>query len=169
VALEHDPDRLRRTRIQGIVLGYRYESEVIIPDGTLPPAPIDPVSDYVPTARPGHRAPHVWLREKDSYGSIIDLFGNAFVALTDPTGSAALAAAVDAAGGSGAPLRHATIHPTDWLEVYGLRPGGVVLVRPDGHVAWRSVDRPFATARALAEALRVASGHAQAPPEGMES
>src|SRR6266542_1545465 len=116
--------------------------------------------------RPGHRAPHVWLREKDSYGSIIDLFGNAFVALTDPKGSTALAAAVDAAaaGGSETPLRHATINATDWLEVYGLRPGGVVLVRPDGHVAWRSVDPPVATARVLAEALRLASGHAQTPP-----
>jgi hypothetical protein len=26
----------------------------------------------------------------------------------------------------------------DWAELYGLDAGGAVLVRPDGHVAWRS-------------------------------
>jgi hypothetical protein len=39
----------------GVAMGYRYDaSPVVVPDGT-PPTPDDP-SEYVPTARPGHRA-----------------------------------------------------------------------------------------------------------------
>ncbi|HWM67840.1 MAG TPA: FAD-dependent monooxygenase [Steroidobacteraceae bacterium] len=41
----------------GIELGYRYEqSPIIIPDGTT--ATADDITNYIPTARPGHRAPH---------------------------------------------------------------------------------------------------------------
>ncbi len=44
----------------GMHLGYRYEnSPICIPDGT-PPTP-DDSRNYIPTARPGSRAPHVWL------------------------------------------------------------------------------------------------------------
>jgi hypothetical protein len=90
-----DSDLLRRTKIEGIVLGYRYESDVIVPDGTPTPAPNDPVAHYIPSARPGHRAPHVWLQRDAPGGSIIDAFGESFVVLTDPVGSAGLAAAVE--------------------------------------------------------------------------
>ncbi|MGC2123345.1 MAG: FAD-dependent monooxygenase, partial [Xanthobacteraceae bacterium] len=46
----------------GVHLGYRYEgSPICWPDGT--PAPPDDPGAYVPTARPGHRAPHAWLAD----------------------------------------------------------------------------------------------------------
>ena len=46
----------------GMHLGYRYEdSPICLPDGT-PPTPDDP-RNYIPTARPGSRAPHVWLSD----------------------------------------------------------------------------------------------------------
>src|SRR5262249_57656311 len=61
----------------GFHLGYRYDdSPIIVPDGT--PAPPPPTSDYVQTARPGARAPHVWLRDGRS---TLDLFGRGFVLL----------------------------------------------------------------------------------------
>jgi hypothetical protein len=54
----------------GLQLGYRYEdSPICLSDGT-PPNPDDP-EDFIPSTRPGSRAPHVWLREDRS---IIDLF-----------------------------------------------------------------------------------------------
>ena len=44
----------------GVMLGYRYDNSPIVwPDGT--PAPPDPSHPYIQTARPGARAPHVWL------------------------------------------------------------------------------------------------------------
>ena len=50
----------REFRTTGAQLGYRYEgSPICVADGT--PAPPDPMETYVPTARPGSRAPHAWL------------------------------------------------------------------------------------------------------------
>jgi 2-polyprenyl-6-methoxyphenol hydroxylase-like FAD-dependent oxidoreductase len=49
----------------GTALGYRYEGSPIVIDDRSP-APPDTISEYVPTARPGHRAPHAWLGENRS-------------------------------------------------------------------------------------------------------
>src|SRR5262249_29246347 len=55
-----DAEILRHHDTDGIALGYRYDpSPIVIPDGT--DAPADTIQEYVPTARPGHRAPHAWL------------------------------------------------------------------------------------------------------------
>ena len=45
------------------MLGYRYDnSPIVCADGT--PAPPDPSHPYTQTARPGARAPHVWLARR---------------------------------------------------------------------------------------------------------
>jgi len=155
VQLQDEPEGPRRRLLDGIVLGYRYESEVIVPDGTTAPAVDDPLRQYVPVARPGHRAPHVWWNRDGVRCSIVDLFGDAFVVLTDPAGREAVAAAVDALACSGMPVRWHAVDAANWREVYGLRPGGMVLVRPDGHVAWRSVEAPTDVPQELRAALDV--------------
>ena len=158
VALQDEPEGPRRRLLDGIVLGYRYESEIVVPDGTAPPMLDDPLRQYVPVARPGHRAPHVWWIRDGDGRSVLDLFGDAFVILTDPTGQDAVAAAADTLGdGSGVPLLWYAVDAPGWGEAYGLRPGGVVLVRPDGQVAWRSVAKPPDLTRALRSALAVAA------------
>src|SRR5262249_60661933 len=74
-ALVRDVGRMFRTI--GLQIGYRYEnSPICIPDGT-PAYPDDP-EVFVPSARPGSRAPHVWLGENRS---ILDLCGGGFVLL----------------------------------------------------------------------------------------
>jgi hypothetical protein len=157
VALQDEPEGPRRRLLDGIVLGYRYESEVVVPDGTAPPVLDDPLRQYVPVARPGHRAPHVWWTGDGGRRSVVDLFGDAFVILTDPAGQDAVATATRAVGDeSGIPLRWHAIDAPGWREVYGLRPGGIVLVRPDGHVAWRSVEAPRDLVQALRGVLDVA-------------
>jgi len=48
--------------VLGAQLGYRYEASPIdIADGT-PPGP-DDMQNYLPSGRPGHRAPHAWLAD----------------------------------------------------------------------------------------------------------
>jgi hypothetical protein len=113
----------------GIHLGYRYEgSPIVVPDGT--PEPEDTVSTYVQTARPGHRAPHVWLAPDQS---ILDLFGRTFVLLRfDRT--AKVDHFVSAAKAAGMPL---TVVDLDSREAALLYEKKLVLVRPDGHVGWR--------------------------------
>ena len=49
---------------QGLIFGAMYDSAAVGPDGSAPPAVEDRVTQYVPSARPGGRAPHVWL-ERD--------------------------------------------------------------------------------------------------------
>jgi 2-polyprenyl-6-methoxyphenol hydroxylase-like FAD-dependent oxidoreductase len=119
----------------GIHLGYRYEgSPVIWPDGT--PAPPLETSAFTQTARPGHRAPHAWLPDGRS---TLDLFGRGFTLLRlgpDAPGSERLRAAAEAVG---APL--AVVH-LDVPEVTALYERRLVLVRPDGHVAWRADSEP---------------------------
>ena len=46
---------------QGLIFGASYQSSAVVPDGTAPVAVADLVTDYVPSARPGGRAPHVPL------------------------------------------------------------------------------------------------------------
>src|SRR6266571_2248976 len=153
--------------IDGLVLGHAFESAAIINDHTPAPRPQDPVGEYLPVARPGHRAPHIWL---DPETSTLDLFGHAFVALTDPVGKPGLDHAADVARATGIPL---TVHAVDvpgWHDLYGVGSGGVVLVRPDGYVAWRSTTPP-ATSHLLASALRTAAGHRPSldPPPSMRA
>ncbi len=141
--------------IDGLVLGHVYESAVITADHTAAPSLRDPIGQYVPSGRPGHRAPHLWV---DQERSTLDLFGNGFVGLTDPPGKRALDTAADVARSMGIPLDVHVIEASDWHDVYGVERGGVVLVRPDGYVAWRSIEPPRET-NELAAALRVAVGH----------
>ncbi len=117
-------------RTVGLQIGYRYEgSPIIVPDGT-PEAPDNP-EVYQPTARPGSRAPHVWLADGRS---TLDLFGRGFVLLRIGADAPDAAGFATAARAIGLPLEVVTLPEPDALDVYERR---LVLVRPDGHVAWR--------------------------------
>lgn len=119
----------------GIHLGYVYEgSPAIVPDGT--PAPPDEVQTYVQTARPGSRAPHVWLGEDRS---TLDLFGRGFVLLRLGGGAPAGGWLIAAARARGVPLSVRHLEHAQAEAAYARR---LVLVRPDGHVAWRSDVEP---------------------------
>lgn len=132
-------ETIQRTRWKewntlGIQLGYRYSaSPVIAYDGSTPP-PDDP-SDYVPSSCPGCRAPHAWLSPRRS---TLDLFGRGYVLLDFGAGPAAAALAA-AAQRIGMPLNICVIDDPAVAALYERR---LVLVRPDGHVAWRGDTLP---------------------------
>ena len=114
----------------GIELGYRYEkSPICVSDGT--PAPALDHSLYVPSTWPGARAPHVWLKDGRS---TLDLFGKGFTLLVLSSTITDIAAFTIAARKSGLPLNVVSLEEPEVRETYE-RP--LVLVRPDGHVAWR--------------------------------
>jgi hypothetical protein len=114
----------------GIALGYRYTgSPGVVSDGSVEP-PDDP-SVVVQTSRPGHRAPHVWLADGRS---TIDLFGRGFVLVRLGAQAPSAAALVQAAAAMQVPLRVEHIDEPEVVRVYER---ALVLVRPDGHVAWR--------------------------------
>src|SRR5262249_755149 len=100
-----------------------------------------------------HRAPHVWLGRDGRHCSTIDLFGPGFALLapSSPEGEAWLRAARAAAERLNVGVdAHAIGAPGGWTDLggsfarrYGAAPTGAVLVRPDGHVAFRA-QRPTA-------------------------
>lgn len=113
----------------GVHLGYLYEdSQVIVPDGT--PRPRQEVSAYEPTARPGSRAPHFWLKPGKS---VLDEFGLEFVLLRFDS-RIDCSAISEAFSREGVPLRVVDINDSQGAELYER---SLVLVRPDGQVAWR--------------------------------
>lgn len=122
----------------GVELGAAYTSSAVVPDGTTPPVVADAYSDYVASATPGCRAPHVWLA---TGLSTLDLVGTRFVLLAAPGGAAwrdAACGLVDCSLVGGPGLREAGA----FARAYGLEDDGAVLVRPDGHVAWRRRSGP---------------------------
>jgi 2-polyprenyl-6-methoxyphenol hydroxylase-like FAD-dependent oxidoreductase len=142
-----DSDEGRRTRAEvgkhlkdalriewdswGIQLGYRYEgSPICIADGT-PATPDDP-SEYIQSARPGGRAPHAWMADGRS---TLDLFGRGFVLLRLGKNAPDAGPLVTAAKARLVPLSVIDCADSDIQSLYE---SALVLVRPDGHVAWRS-------------------------------
>jgi len=130
---------------QGLIFGATYASGAVIPDGTPPQALADPVTEYLPSARPGGRAPHVWLRRGNEQISTIDLIGSRFLLLAGAEGEAWRRAAQAAAPVWPPLVAHgigATTEISDpegkWQQAYGIDADGAVLIRPDGYVAWRS-------------------------------
>lgn len=123
----------------GINLGYRYDdSPVIYDDGTAHTP--DDMSVYVPTSRPGHRAPHVALPDGRS---TIDLFGPGFVLLEVQGGATTQLESIDVA----AMTRSAGDIPVQCYRLTGDEAVAAferryTLVRPDGHVAWRAETLP---------------------------
>ena len=114
----------------GIAMGYRYDaSPIVCADGSA--APPSSVTDYVQTSFPGARAPHAGLGDGRS---TLDLFGRSFVMLR-----------LGRDAPDGGPLERAAKIRKVPVETVSLDDPGVrttyerrlVLVRPDGHVAWR--------------------------------
>jgi len=119
----------------GLQLGYFYEgSPVIVPDGT--PPPLDDARNYLAIARPGSRAPHFWL---DQNRSVLDLFGHGFVLLRLGSAPPSSERFETAAARLAMPLRMHSPSHEHLLALYNKK---LVLVRPDGHVAWRGDEPP---------------------------
>ena len=127
----------------GLDLGVHYEGPgAYVPDDVAPPATPDPVQNYVPHAKPGQRAPHLWVQHGDRRVSTVMLFDGRFVLLAGPQ----VQAWVDAAAAHGRPSISAyrvandgdLVPEGDFCGLYRIEASGAVLVRPDGHVAFRA-------------------------------
>jgi len=119
--------------IPGLQLGLRYEGSPIVARENTAPTPDQP-NRYIPSARPGARAPHVWLDGR----SIFDLFGRDYTLLCFTSeGQPSPPDAVrwqSAAAGLDMPLAVLCCNSAEAHALYG---ADRVLIRPDHHVAWR--------------------------------
>lgn len=142
--------KTREFRALGIVLGQCYDgSPLVVADGSAAPA-FDPMT-YTATARPGARAPHVWLSQETS---LYDQFGAGITLLVaDDAANAGDAAAMGAAAERlSIPFKAIAPKHPGLRDLYGAR---FALIRPDQHVAWRGDHIDPAACAAI---LRTAAG-----------
>lgn len=175
---EEDIERMRAAipgqrdhfEYHGQTFGYTYRSQLIFDDGT-PVAPQD-INTYAATAAPGGRAPHCWLRHPDGGPTIstIDLFKDTrFTLLVGRDARPWVRAFTKAAARADLPFQALRIgadgelrdHLGAFHDLYEIGPQGAVLVRPDGHVAWRSHG---AATHGDEVMTKVVAAYASAPP-----
>jgi putative polyketide hydroxylase len=113
-------------------LGVAYGGGAFVPDGTVAQEVADPVNEYIPEARPGHRAPHVPIEWMGRTASTLDLFGQDFRLLSGRDGAA----------WPGAMRNGVDFFAENFESAYGIEPSGAVLVRPDGYVGARFFSAP---------------------------
>jgi hypothetical protein len=98
----------------------------------------------------GSRAPHAWLSDRRS---IIDLYGRGFTLVRFGDNAPDASAIAHAFASRAIPLSVETVGNPAIGLLYERR---LVLVRPDGHVAWRG-DAPPTDPLALVDRVRGAS------------
>jgi 2,4-dichlorophenol 6-monooxygenase len=136
----------------GVELGQIYESTAIVSDGSTRPAPVrDPELYYQPSTVPGSRLPHVWVGDPVRKLSTLDLAPyTRFTLITGIAGEAWATAATKVAADLAVPLETVIIGPGreitdiyyDWARIREVAEDGVLLVRPDKHIGWRSATLP---------------------------
>jgi 2,4-dichlorophenol 6-monooxygenase len=154
-----------------IELGYEYAaSPAIVADGSAAP-PVDPTGHrLVQTGRPGHRLPHALLDDGDGARSTHTFLPTgSFLLLAGSEGAAWVEAAPQIASELGVAVAaytvgsESTLKDPDgvWADLRGHGEAGAILVRPDGHVAFRSgndEDAPAQLRDAFAAVLGVGAG-----------
>jgi 2-polyprenyl-6-methoxyphenol hydroxylase-like FAD-dependent oxidoreductase len=140
--------------IPGLQLGLRYEGSPIVVSDATPPTDDQP-NAYIPGARPGARAPHIWLDGK----SMLDLLGRDFTLLcfTPAQQASDMADWQRCATQLRLPLDILYCDNVDARALYG---ADRVLIRPDHHVAWRgdaSADAAAILARVCARSVETRS------------
>jgi len=123
----------------GIELDYRYESSPIVchessKEGTEAEGPPQQDDRYVPSTRPGVRAPSLFLANGTA---LFDLFGQGFTLLR--FAEIDVSSFVKAAGDIGLPLEVLDLRDPIARRLYER---DLVLIRPDHHVAWRGDETP---------------------------
>jgi len=156
---------------RGIELDARYNrSPVIVRDIDGSHEPEFDLFRFVPDTWPGQRAPHVWLQ--DGKTSTVDLVGKmgkalglfVFTPFEFPKMDTTLELFKTQAEELGIPLDLISMHHEDHVRsIWHDR--DLVLVRPDGHVAWRSSSKPSQaqlSASEVQEVLEVVVGKREA-------
>ncbi|KAI8930870.1 hypothetical protein NX059_011887 [Plenodomus lindquistii] len=155
----------RRSNALGVQLGQRYaNSGAVVDDGTpFPPHKRDPVLYYEATTHPGAYIPHAWIEYKTKRMSTLDIFEHGKFGLVVGHGGKpweAAAAIVSKELGVEVPVYYVGYRCTyndvvgEWVSRREISDRGALLVRPDRHIAFRSVDRPQNPTEVLRSVMR---------------
>ena len=113
----------------GIELDVRYDDSPIVWRADEE-APDWDRRTFVPTVRPGHRAPNVVVADGET---LFDQFGDGYTLVDAVSGPSDAKLLLDEAELVGMPVRHLVLDDPRLCQLYGHR---LALVRPDLHIAW---------------------------------
>ncbi|MBW4041721.1 MAG: FAD-dependent monooxygenase [Acidobacteria bacterium] len=147
----------------GVELGQCYESTAVVSDGSARPEPTrDPELFFQASTVPGSPLPHVWVGTAERKWSTLDLAPSSrFTLITGIAGEAWAEAAPQVGSALGIDLGAVVIGPGraisdlyfDWARIREVGEDGVLLVRPDKIIAWRSMHGVDDPAGALTSVL----------------
>jgi len=146
--------------------GVVYSSQAILSDGSPAPNRGQAVLD----ARPGSRAPHAWIDLDGRRLSTLDLFDGQLTVLTGPHGRQ-WRSEVDLLHPAGPPItvlafgRDLSAPDRSLPDLYGIGESGAVLIRPDGHTAWRAAIETSQSRSELRQAIDTALGRPHQPAD----
>jgi len=144
-------------------LGQLYRSDAIVsaeleslPDARRP-------DEWA--GQPGTRAPHLWLNKGSEKISTLDLFGKGWVLVSEDDDWGKITSITSDLNSSKCEfvqIGGGGLQPVDgedaFRKAFGLEASGAALIRPDGFVAWRTVESPDSTkGRALLDAFKKAA------------
>lgn len=112
----------------GLDIGYVYKKGALIDDGQPAPNPENPVAEYVPSCQSGARLPHCWEVSGDGTRSSHKHVEYDRFCLFAP--ETVIAEQISETP-SGLSVVDSTMYPADCIPH-----DRIILVRPDGHVAW---------------------------------
>ena len=135
----------------GVEMNHRYKSNSVLTEGDKEPEfNKDKELFYQPTTYPGARIPHAWVYDKTGVKhSILDLCGKGnFSIFTGIGGEEWLKAAKNIETQLGVKIQCNIIgpdqdfedHAGEWSSIREISDSGLILVRPDQHICWRSKD-----------------------------
>lgn len=135
----------------GVEMNHRYKSNSVLTEGDKEPEfKKDKELFYQPTTYPGARIPHAWVYDKTGVKhSLLDLCGKGnFSIFTGIGGEEWLKAAKIIETQLGIKIQCNIIgpdqdfedHAGEWSSIREISDSGLILVRPDQHICWRSKD-----------------------------
>ena len=133
----------------GVEMNHRYKSNSVLTEGDKEPEfKKDKELFYQPTTYPGARIPHAWVYDKTGVKhSLLDLCGKGnFSIFTGIGGEEWLKAAKNIETQLGIKIQCNIIgpdqdfedHAGEWSSIREINDSGLILVRPDQHICWRS-------------------------------
>ena len=149
----------------GVEMNHRYKSNSVLTEGDKEPEfKKDKELFYQPTTYPGARIPHAWVYDKTGVKhSLLDLCGKGnFSIFTGIGGEEWLKAAKNIETQLGIKIQCNIIGPNqdfedhagEWSSIREISDSGLILVRPDQHICWRSKDMMSNSSEKLMDVMK---------------
>ena len=149
----------------GVEMNHRYKSNSVLTEGDKEPEfKKDKELFYQPTTYPGARIPHAWVYDKTGVKhSLLDLCGKGnFSIFTGIGGEKWLKAAKNIETQLGIKIQCNIIgpdqdfedHAGEWSSIREISDSGLILVRPDQHICWRSKDMMSNSSEKLMDVMK---------------